>query len=92
MFCWSMTSDRRARRAFDLVITDPSMPIMTGGQLVRALLALRPSIPVLVITGFSAGLTRQKVREMGVADLLQKPIAGQALVDAVHRALSTASA
>lgn len=77
---------------FDLVVTDLSMPFMTGDQLVRALLALRPTIPVLMITGFSAGLTRHKVREMGVVDLLQKPIAGQTLMEAVRRALSAASA
>lgn len=74
---------------FDLVITDLTMPRMNGNQLALAVLALRPNIPVLMVTGNSAGLTRQSVRHLGVFDLLQKPITRQALTTAVRQALDS---
>jgi PAS domain S-box-containing protein len=72
---------------FDLVITDLAMPHMNGDQFAQAVLALRPDIPILMITGYGAGLTRQNVRSLGAFDLLQKPITRQSLTAAVRRAL-----
>ncbi len=72
---------------FDIVITDLAMPRMSGEKLAQEVLALRPDIPVLMITGNSAGLTRQRLRDLGVSDLLQKPMTRQALTTAVRRAL-----
>ena len=76
---------------FDLVITDLAMPQMNGDQFAQAVLALRPDIPILMITGYSAGLTRQNVRGLGAFDLLQKPITRQSLTTAVRRALDSAN-
>ena len=74
---------------FDLVITDLTMPRMNGEQFAQAVLALRPNIPLLIITGYSASLTRQSVRSLGAFDLLQKPITRQSLTTAVRRALDS---
>ena len=74
---------------FDLIITDLAMPHMNGDQFAQAVLALRPDIPILMITGYSAGLTRQNVRSLGAFDLLQKPITRQALTPAVRRAIDS---
>ncbi len=74
--------------AFDLVITDQTMPGMSGTNFARQLLVLRPDLPVVLSTGYSASLTDQYIRSMGLRDLLFKPHTLQALGVAVHRALA----
>jgi len=73
---------------FDLVITDLSMPGMNGVELARRLLQARPNLPILLATGFSATLTPDGVRRLGIRELLMKPIAVEALGGAIHRALA----
>jgi DNA-binding NtrC family response regulator len=77
-----------AANAFDLVITDLTMPRMTGKQFAQAVHALRPDIPVILITGNATGLTRQGLRELGIFDLLHKPISRQAMMTMMRRALA----
>ena len=74
--------------AYDLVITDLTMPEMTGVDLARQLLDLRPDLRIILSTGFSATLTPERARAMGIRDLLLKPHTVQSLALAVHRALS----
>ncbi|MGD8549522.1 MAG: response regulator [Desulfobacterales bacterium] len=59
---------------FDLVITDLTMPKMTGDKLVKEILNIRPDIPVILCTGFSEKLDEEKAREIGAADYLEKPL------------------
>lgn len=77
-------------QAFDLVITDLSMPGMKGTDLAGYLLKLRPGLPIILITGFTAKLTHEAVREMGIRELLIKPFNLRSLGMAVHRVLSSA--
>jgi PAS domain S-box-containing protein len=72
---------------FDLVITDLTMPDMTGTQLAEAILARRPDIPILLTTGYSAGLTREDARGLGIVGVLQKPFSLESLAVAVRSAL-----
>ena len=60
--------------AFDLVITDLSMPKISGSQLSEEILKIRNNIPVILCTGFSYNLTAEKVKEMGISALLTKPV------------------
>jgi nitrogen-specific signal transduction histidine kinase/ActR/RegA family two-component response regulator len=60
--------------AFDMVITDMSMPDMTGLQLAQRMLAVRPDLPIIVCTGFSEKINEQIVRKMGIKGYLMKPI------------------
>jgi CheY-like chemotaxis protein len=60
--------------AFDLVITDMTMPNMTGDQLARELIALRPDIPIIICSGFSERVSREQSRGVGVRFFLRKPI------------------
>ncbi len=60
--------------AFDVVLTDQTMPRLTGVQLAGELLALRPSLPVLLYTGFDEGLDEPALRQLGVRSVLRKPI------------------
>ena len=68
--------DRIARDAarFDLVITDQTMPEMTGLALAREVARLRPGLPVILCTGYAEDLSPQELREAGVARLLRKPV------------------
>ncbi len=71
--------------AFDVVITDQSMPRMTGVQLARALHAVRADLPVLLYTGYSDGLDQSERDSAGLAAVLKKPVDPQALRNALER-------
>ncbi|MCG8641183.1 MAG: ATP-binding protein [Desulfobacterales bacterium] len=60
--------------AFDLVITDMTMPGMTGDVLAKAVMTIRPDIPVIICTGFSEKMNPEKARQMGVKGYLRKPV------------------
>jgi len=72
---------------FDLVVTDQTMPGMTGEQLARELLSLRPGLPVLLCTGYSSGMYAERAREIGISGLLLKPMKTGELALAVRRVL-----
>lgn len=59
---------------FDLVITDTTMPNMTGDILASRLLALRPDLPVFLCTGYSEQITQEKATRIGIAAFLMKPL------------------
>ncbi len=64
----------RAPQEFALVLTDQTMPDMTGTELAARLHAVRPDLPVILCTGFSEGLTREAARKAGISELLLKPV------------------
>ncbi|MGD2028403.1 MAG: cache domain-containing protein [Desulfobacterales bacterium] len=59
---------------FDLVITDLTMPKMTGDKLVKEILNIRPDIPVILCTGFSEKIDEKKANAIGAADYIEKPL------------------
>jgi len=59
---------------YDLVITDQTMPRMTGLELARELLAIRPGLPVVLYTGYADGVMDAQVQAAGVRALLKKPV------------------
>jgi DNA-binding NtrC family response regulator len=64
---------------FDLVVTDQTMPRITGVELAQQLLAVRPSLPVILYTGFADPLTSEQVQRCGVRALMTKPLEPGAL-------------
>ena len=58
---------------FDLVITDLTMPKMTGDKLVKEILNIRPEMPIIICTGFSKKMDGEKAREIGASGYLEKP-------------------
>ncbi len=72
---------------FDLVITDYTMPKMTGVELVMALKKSRADIPVILCTGYSEKMTPEIARQLGILQILIKPIEQTELATAVRRAL-----
>jgi PAS domain S-box-containing protein len=59
---------------FDLVITDMTMPNMTGDHLAEKLKAIRPDIPIIVCTGFSNRINAAKAAALGISVILTKPV------------------
>ncbi len=74
---------------FDLVITDMTMPGMTGVQLFKQLKAVRPNIPVLLCTGHSSLIDGEEAEQLGIAGFVPKPMARRELAAAIRKALGT---
>ena len=72
---------------FDLIITDMNMPNMTGIELAREIIEIRPDIPVILCTGYSAKLDAEKARKMGIRALIMKPILQQELAKTIREVL-----
>jgi len=68
---------------FDILVTDLMMPQMTGDELARRLRALRPSLKVLYLTGFSDRLFKEKVTLWADEAFLDKPCSVKGLLEAV---------
>ncbi len=58
---------------FDLVITDMTMPHMTGARLSKELMKIRPDIPIILCTGYSEFISEEKAKEMGIRAFFMKP-------------------
>ena len=76
-----------APEAFDLVVTDQTMPEMSGLELVGRIRGLRPAIPVVICTGFSEALTRESARRYAIAAFLMKPVTCADLARTLRRVL-----
>jgi two-component system, cell cycle sensor histidine kinase and response regulator CckA len=72
---------------FDLVITDMTMPYMTGDQLAQALQTLRPDIPMIMSTGYSEKMSPEKARMLGIRTFLMKPLNYINLAKSVREAI-----
>jgi len=70
--------------AFDLVITDITMPGMTGDVLAREILKTRPGIPIILCTGFSTRINEEQARSMGVSALITKPVLKDELIATIQ--------
>ncbi|HTP63416.1 MAG TPA: PAS domain S-box protein [Burkholderiales bacterium] len=64
----------RDPQRFDLVITDQTMPQLTGLALARVLRRLRPGLPVILYTGYAEDLSPEELRDAGVLKLVRKPV------------------
>jgi CheY-like chemotaxis protein len=72
---------------FDLVVTDVTMPRMTGQSLIRRLRRLRPDLPAILTTGFTRALPPEEEEALGRPQFLPKPATKRELGEAVRRAL-----
>jgi PAS domain S-box-containing protein len=72
---------------FQLVITDMTMPNMTGDQLAQKLLEIRPRLPVILCTGYSERMTEARAREMGIKAFVMKPVVMQDLSVTIRKVL-----
>ncbi len=83
---------RAAPESFDLVITDQTMPRMTGAELAKELMRIRPGLPIILCTGYSHSMTEEKARAIGIRAYLTKPLSRRDLAQAVRGALEQRAA
>ena len=74
---------------FDLVITDYTMPHLTGIDLARQLLTIREGIPIILCTGCSDAVSPAIVKKAGIREFLMKPLSKQELAEAIRRVLGS---
>jgi len=81
---------RSKPRDFDLVITDMTMPNMTGDQLTIEVMKIRPDVPVVLCTGYSKKMSEEKAKEIGIKAFAYKPIVKAELAQTVRNVLDEA--
>ena len=74
---------------FDLVITDMTMPNMTGDILSKEIKRIRPDIPIILCSGFSPLINKEKAKNLGIKDFLMKPLAINDLAKAIRDVLDS---
>ncbi len=72
---------------FDLIISDLTMPNMTGEVLAREAMRIRPDIPVILFTGYSDIVSRESFLSLGIKDCLMKPLTRKDLAESIRRVL-----
>jgi PAS domain S-box-containing protein len=75
--------------AFDLIITDQTMPEMTGEQLAKELIDLKPEVLIILCTGYSSDIDDEKAKAIGIKDFIMKPVDKKELAITVRRVLDT---
>ena len=84
----ALTAFRGDPDGFDLVITDQTMPGLTGAELAREILAVRPDMPIILCTGFSETISPEKAKALGIRDFLLKPVLKKDMAESIRRVLS----
>jgi PAS domain S-box-containing protein len=76
---------------FDLVITDQTMPKMTGTDLARSLIGTRADLPIILFTGHGNGVTKEEAKAMGIWDYVMKPLVMEDMARTVRKVLDRAA-
>jgi len=78
---------RKNPQRYDLVITDMTMPHMSGANLAREMIKIRSDIPIILVSGFSEQIDGESAKKIGFRDFLMKPVSFPNLAQAVKRIL-----
>jgi CheY-like chemotaxis protein len=78
---------REEPKRFDLVLSDETMPDLTGTELARAIRQLRPDISIILMSGFGGAQLSERAQAAGVIDVLRKPLIRRDIAEPVARAL-----
>jgi PAS domain S-box-containing protein len=73
--------------AFDLVVTDLTMPQMTGDVLAKEIMTIRPDLPIILCTGYSEKITTAKAKALGIKEVVMKPAVVEEIARTVRRVL-----
>jgi len=74
---------------FDLVITDQTMPSMTGADLARRMIQIRPDIPIILCTGYSSIMSEAKAKSIGIKEFALKPLVKKGIAELIRKVLDT---
>ena len=72
---------------FDIVITDQTMPHITGEMLAKKLMRIRSDIPIILYTGYSEVITEEKAKAMGIREFVMKPIVTRDMAETIRNVL-----
>ncbi len=78
---------RKMPHAFDLIITDMTMPRMTGDKLSIEILKIRKNIPIILCTGYNENISEDRALEIGIKKYIQKPMDSRALIELIRELL-----
>ena len=78
---------RSVPERFDVVITDMTMPKLTGNVLAEQFLKIRPDIPIVLCTGFSTMIDEEKARTKGIRAMINKPILKRDIAEVIRKVL-----
>lgn len=78
---------RKNPDAFDLVVTDQTMPEMTGDKLSQEILKIRPGLPVILCTGYSETVSPEQAKLSGINHYLIKPVNKKLLAETIRKVL-----
>jgi PAS domain S-box-containing protein len=76
---------RAAPQRFDAVLSDESMPELTGTELAREIAELRPDLPIVLMSGFGGAQLHERANAAGIYDLLRKPLQRRDLAECLER-------
>jgi CheY-like chemotaxis protein len=79
---------REAPRRFDVVLTDESMPELSGTDLAREIVLLRPDMPIVLMSGFGGPQLHERAQAAGIHELLRKPLQRKDLAECLGRVLA----
>jgi len=74
---------------FDLVITDQTMPGMTGADIARKMIQIRPDIPIILCTGYSTVISDEKAKSYGIKEFALKPLSKKDIAVLIRKVLDT---
>ena len=83
----ALAAFRESPERFQAVLTDEAMPEMTGSELAQAIRAIRPDVPIVIMSGFVTSALSARARAAGVAEVLGKPLVAHDIAAALARAL-----
>jgi two-component system, cell cycle sensor histidine kinase and response regulator CckA len=83
----ALAAFRKKPEKFDLVITDMTMPSMTGAELARELIKIRSDIPIILCTGYSQLITPEKSNAIGIQEFVMKPFSRSEIAEAIRKVL-----
>jgi len=72
---------------YDLLLTDMTMPNMTGIELARKILKIRPDFRIILCTGFSEMITEDKAKQMGIQAFIMKPLVIREIAETIRNVL-----
>jgi len=87
----ALTTFQNQPEAFDLIITDQTMPGMTGIDLSRRILQIRPEIPILICTGYSSLISEEKALALGIKGFIMKPLTKKDIAVSIRKLLDSKS-
>ncbi len=88
----ALTTFQNQPDRFDVVITDQTMPGLTGTELAREMLRIRPDIPIILCTGYSTLVNEEQARGYGIREFAMKPVAMQEIATLLRKVLDQENA